>query len=152
MKNNILVWNNKKWKELSAKEIHDIYALRSRVFVVEQNCVYQDIDNKDSTAIHVYGIIEKKIIAYSRCFKAGDYFKETSFGRAVVEKKERGKGIGHELIKQTLKVMKANWPDQNIKISAQAQLSNFYKKHGFKTKGKKYLEDGIPHVGMHLKS
>ena len=148
MEKNTLVWKNKKWKELSQKEIHDIYALRSRVFVVEQNCVYQDIDNKDSKAIHVYGVSKKKIIAYSRCFNQGDCFKEASFGRAVVEKKERGKGIGDELVKQTIKVMKANWPGQKINISAQAHLSGFYKKHGFKTHGKKYLEDGIPHIGM----
>lgn len=148
MEKNKLVWKNKKWKELSQKEMHDIYALRAQVFVVEQKCVYQDIDNKDSKAIHVYGVSKKKIIAYSRCFKQGDYFNETSFGRAVVVKKERGKGIGDELVKQTIKVMKANWPDQKIKISAQAHLSGFYKKHGFITKGEKYLEDGIPHIGM----
>ena len=152
MDKNKLIWKNKKWEKLSSKEIHDIFALRSKVFVVEQNCVYQDIDNKDLKAIHVLGVFKNRIIAYARCFNQGDYFKELSFGRAIVEKEQRGKGIGGELIKETLKNIKKIWPDNKIKISAQAHLSGFYEKYGFKTIGKNYLEDGIPHIEMLLEN
>jgi ElaA protein len=142
-------WNNKSWEKLTKEEIEEIFIIRSKVFVVEQNCVYQDIDNNDQKAIHVFGKKQNKIIAYSRAFNEGDFFKETSFGRALVDKKFRGKGIGTQLIKETLRIMKEKWPNKKIKISAQAHLSSLYKKHGFMSKGKEYLEDGIPHVAMY---
>ena len=84
-------WNNKSWEKLTKEEIEEIFIIRSKVFVVEQNCVYQDIDNNDQKAIHVFGKKQNKIIAYSRAFNEGDFFKETSFGRALVDKKFRGK-------------------------------------------------------------
>lgn len=143
-----IFWVNKKWEQLTKNEVHEIFALRSSVFIVEQKCVYQDIDNNDKKAIHVYGTFKNKIIAYSRLFKEGDYFKEVSFGRAIIKKTHRGKGLGDQLIKESLAVIDINWPNKKIKISAQAHLSVFYQKHGFITKGKEYLEDGIPHVSM----
>ena len=143
-----ILWKNKTWEQLTINEMHEIFALRSRVFVVEQNCVYQDIDDKDHKAVHVYGVYKNNIIAYTRLFREGAYFKEASFGRAVVEKKHRGKGLGDQLMKETLAVMKLNWPNKKIKISAQAHLLDFYQKHGFTPKGKEYLEDGIPHISM----
>ena len=143
-----ILWKNKTWEQLTINETHEIFALRSRVFVVEQNCVYQDIDDKDPKAVHVYGVYKNNIIAYTRLFNEGTYFKEASFGRAVVEKKHRGKGLGDQLMKETLVVMKSNWPNKKIKISAQAHLLGFYQKHGFTPKGKEYLEDGIPHISM----
>ena len=83
----------KKFDSLSRKEIHDLFLLRSEVFVVEQNCVYQDIDGKDQLAKHVLGFEKKELIAYSRIFKPGDYFKEASFGRAVVKNHTEEKGL-----------------------------------------------------------
>ena len=142
-------WNNKSWEKLTKEEIEEIFIIRSKVFVVEQNCVYQDIDNNDQKAIHVFGKNNNKIIAYSRAFNEGKFFKEASFGRALVDKKFRGKGIGTQLINETIRIMKEKWPNKKIKISAQAHLSKLYQKHGFKPKGEEYLEDGIPHVAMY---
>ena len=143
-----IIWKQKKWEELNKKNLHEILQIRSEVFVVEQNCVYQDIDNKDPKAIHLYGKIKNKIVAYSRIFNEGDFYKEISFGRALVLKNQRGKGLGDELVQKSIEIIKGNWPNKKVKISAQAHLNNFYKKHGFIEKGKEYLEDGIPHVSM----
>ena len=141
-------WVNKKWTEISLKELYGILRLRSEVFVVEQDCVYQDIDNKDQQAIHLLGYINNELIAYSRIFNEGNYFKETSFGRAIIKKEKRGLGIGDDLVKESLKIIKKEYGNKKVKISAQAHLKKFYAKHGFKTKGEEYLEDGIPHVSM----
>ena len=141
-------WVKKKWSEVSSEELYSVLRLRSEVFVVEQNCVYQDIDNKDQTAIHLLGYINKELIAYSRLFNEGDYFKETSFGRAIIKKEKRGQGYGDELVKESLKTIKNYYGNKKIKISAQAHLKTFYSKHAFIAKGKEYLEDGIPHVSM----
>ena len=143
-----IIWKQKKWEELNKKNLHEILQIRSEVFVVEQKCVYQDIDNKDLKAIHLYGKIKNKIVAYSRIFNEGDFYKEISFGRALVLKNQRGKGLGDELVQKSIEIIKGNWPNKKVKISAQAHLNNFYKKHGFIEKGKEYLEDGIPHVSM----
>ena len=143
-----IIWKQKKWEELNKKNLHEILQIRSKIFVVEQKCVYQDIDNKDPKAIHLYGKIKNKIVAYSRIFNEGDFYKEISFGRALVLKNQRGKGLGDELVQKSIEIIKGNWPNKKVKISAQAHLNNFYKKHGFIEKGKEYLEDGIPHVSM----
>ena len=142
-----MIWEVKEWAELSTSEVENIFSLRSEVFVVEQDCVYQDIDGKDQKAKHVIGKKENDIVAYARIFKPGDYFKEASFGRAVVKKSERGKGIGDELVSRCIK----NIPEEIIKISAQSYLKGFYGKHGFIAKGEEYLEDGIPHAAMFYK-
>ena len=141
-----MIWEVKEWSELSIKEAESIFSLRSEVFVVEQDCVYQDIDGKDQKAKHVLGKKDNEIVAYARIFRPGDYFKEASFGRTVVRKSERGKGVGDELVVSCLK----NITEKNIKISAQSYLKGFYGKHGFVAKGKEYLEDGIPHTAMYL--
>ena len=142
-----MIWEVKEWAELSTSEVENIFSLRSEVFVVEQDCVYQDIDGKDQKAKHVLGKKENEIVAYARIFKPGDYFKQASFGRAVVKKTERGKGIGDELVMNSIK----NISDYEIKISAQSYLKGFYGKHGFVAKGEEYLEDGIPHTAMYYK-
>lgn len=141
-------WVKKKWSEISLEELYSVLRLRSEVFVVEQDCVYQDIDNKDQIAIHLLGYINKELIAYSRLFNEGDYFKETSFGRAIIKKEKRGQGYGDELVKESLKTIKNYYGNKKVKISAQAHLKTFYSKHAFIAIGKEYLEDGIPHVSM----
>ena len=141
-------WKIKTWEQLKTKELYSILKLRSKVFVVEQNCVYQDIDGKDEKGKHVLGKKNNEIIAYARIFKPGDYFKEASFGRAVVKKSERGKGVGDELVKKCLE----NITEEEIKISAQSYLKGFYSSHGFLAEGDEYLEDGIPHLAMFLDS
>ena len=98
-----MIWEVKEWAELSTNEVENIFSLRLEVFVVEQDCVYQDIDGKDQKAKHVLGKKDNEIVAYARIFKPGEYFKEASFGRAVVKKTERGKGIGDELVINAIK-------------------------------------------------
>ena len=142
-----MIWEVKEWAELSTREVENIFSLRSEVFVVEQDCVYQDIDGKDQKAKHVLGKKNNEIVAYARIFKPGEYFKEASFGRAVVKKTERGKGVGDELVKNCLE----NITEEEIKISAQSYLKGFYGKHGFKAEGNEYLEDGIPHTAMFIR-
>ena len=142
-----MIWEIKEWAELSTNEVENIFSLRSEVFVVEQDCVYQDIDGKDQKAKHVLGKKDNEIVAYARIFKPGEYFKEASFGRAVVKKTERGKGVGDELVKNCLE----NITEEEIKISAQSYLKGFYGKHGFKAEGNEYLEDGIPHTAMFIR-
>lgn len=138
----------KNFSELNTNELYTILQLRTEVFVVEQDCVYQDMDGKDQKALHVIGIKNNKIIAYTRIFKSGDYFKQASIGRVVVAKNERKFGYGHIIIKHSIKAIKNYFSETTIKISAQTYLKNFYESHNFKQVGEEYLEDGIPHIAM----
>ena len=139
----------KKFDSLSRKEIHDLFLLRSEVFVVEQNCVYQDIDGRDEKAEHVLVKKSNEIIAYARVLEDRD-INNISIGRIVVSKKERGNSLGSYLIDFIIKKIHEVKPTRLIKISAQAHLEKFYKAHGFKTKSNTYMEDGIPHISMIL--
>ena len=138
----------KAWDQLSRKEINDIFSLRSEVFVVEQECIYQDIDGKDEKADHVLLIINNELVGYTRVFNENIYFKEASFGRAVVKKNYRGEGYGHLLVEKSLEHLKTN-KQSPIKISAQSHLKEFYSSHGFVARGEEYMEDGIPHTAMY---
>jgi len=138
----------KLFRELTSIELYKILQLRSEVFVVEQNCVYQDVDDKDQKALHVIGYKNNNIIAYTRVFKPGDYFLEASIGRVVVKQSERKYNYGHQIVKASIKAIKDNFKETTIKISAQTYLIKFYKSLGFKKIGKEYLEDNIPHIAM----
>jgi len=138
----------KSFSELSTKELYDILQLRAEVFVVEQNCVYQDIDGKDQKALHVIGFKNGKIVAYCRIFKSGDYFEKASIGRVVVAKNERKFGYGHVIFQYSLEAVKKHFKETSIKISAQLYLKFFYESHGFVQIGEGYLEDDIPHIAM----
>ena len=140
----------KSFTELTTSELYQILQLRSEVFVVEQDCVYQDIDYKDQKALHVLGFKNDKLIAYTRIFKPGDYFKNASIGRVVVAQKERAYGYGHELIKASIQAVQKNYTTLEITISAQTYLKKFYQIHGFVKVGEEYLEDGIPHIEMRI--
>lgn len=122
--------------------------LRSEVFVVEQECIYQDIDNKDQRAWHILGFEQCTLVALTRIFKAGDYFDHVSIGRVVVDKKFRGKALGHHILKASLDFIKEAWGEVPVEISAQQYLEKFYMEHSFTKIGDPYLEDGIPHVRM----
>jgi ElaA protein len=143
-----LTWHTKSFKELTTEELYGILQLRSEVFVVEQDCVYQDVDNKDQKALHVFSLKNNDVVAYARIFKAGYYFKEASIGRVVVAESYRKYGLGHELLKQCLKAINKHYKTEEVKISAQTYLKNFYEQYNFKQVGKEYLEDGIPHITM----
>ena len=138
----------KKFSELSLTELYDILRLRSEVFVVEQDCVYQDIDGKDEAALHIIGYKNEKIVAYTRCFEPGYYFEEAAIGRVVVKDSERKFGYGHEIMKASDRAIQQYFQTSNIKLSAQQYLIKFYESHGYQTTGEGYLEDGIPHIAM----
>ncbi|MBC8766872.1 GNAT family N-acetyltransferase [Arenibacter sp. BSSL-BM3] len=138
----------KKFHELGVQELYDILQLRSEVFVIEQDCVYQDLDGKDELALHVIGYKNKKVVAYTRVFRAGDYFKEASIGRVVVRKSERQFGFGLQIMQASIAVIEQNFGSIRIHISAQKYLTKFYSSLGFKKVGEEYLEDGIPHLAM----
>lgn len=138
----------KPFNEFTTQELYAVLQLRAEVFVVEQDCVYQDIDGKDNNALHVIGIKNGQVVAYTRIFKAGDYFNQASIGRVVVKKEERQYGYGQEIVKASIKAIKAEFNEDNIHLSAQVYLKRFYADLGFIEEGKEYLEDGIPHIGM----
>lgn len=138
----------KTFNQLSTTELYQILQLRSEVFVVEQDCVYQDIDGKDNKALHILGIIDNQIIAYTRCFQPGDYFKEASIGRVVVKESQRKFKRGNQIMNSSIKAIENYFNTSQIKISAQCYLNKFYTNLGFYAIGEEYLEDGIPHVAM----
>ena len=138
----------KTFDDLSVMELYDLLKLRSEVFVVQQECIYLDIDGKDQKALHVLGILEGKIAAYSRIFRAGDYFMSPSIGRVVVAKSHRKKGYAKIMMKAAMEHIFNNLKEGKIELSAQTYLSRFYTELGFKIVGEAYLEDGIPHRKM----
>jgi ElaA protein len=138
----------KTFNELTTKELYDVLQLRAEVFVVEQDCVYQDVDGKDNKAWHVLGYKDKKVVAYTRVFKAGDYFKEASIGRVVVAKDQRKHKYGYDIMNASINMIHEFLNETTIKISAQCYLKRFYNNLGFVETGEEYLEDGIPHMAM----
>ncbi|MDD7885975.1 GNAT family N-acetyltransferase [Flavivirga sp. 57AJ16] len=138
----------KTFEELTKQELYHLLQLRSEVFVVEQDCVYQDIDGKDQKALHVLGFKKAELVAYTRIFKPGDYFKEPSIGRVVVVKKERAYKYGYDIMKASIKAITERFNTSLIKISAQVYLTKFYTNLGFTAIGEEYLEDNIPHIAM----
>lgn len=138
----------KHFSELTINELYDLLQLRVEVFCVEQNCVYQDIDGKDKNALHAIGIKNNQIVAYTRIFKPGDYFKEASVGRVVVKNSERSNSYGYDIMNASIQAIKEHLNQTKIKVSAQSYLLNFYNNLGFKKVGEEYLEDGIPHYAM----
>lgn len=138
----------KGFNELNVHELYEILRLRSEVFVVEQNCVYQDIDSKDQEALHILGFSDDKLVAYTRCFKPGYYFEEAAIGRVIVAKSHRSYGFGHSIMEASQKAILDNYNTTHIKLSAQQYLIKFYQSHGYKSIGEGYLEDGIPHIAM----
>ncbi len=141
------VWA-KPYEDLNIDELYAIIALRSAVFVVEQNCVYQDLDYKDQQAIHIMGLINNELVAYTRIFAPGNYFDQASIGRVIVAEAHRGQKLGHEIMERSIKTIIDQYQTTQIDISAQTHLEQFYNSHGFYSSGTEYLEDGIPHKKM----
>ena len=140
----------KNFQDLSNTEIYQILRLRSEVFVVEQECIYQDIDNKDKKAVHIFLKEKNEIIAYSRVFKEKEYFENPSIGRVVVANKRRMYGVGKKIMNISIDYIKQNIKAKSIEISAQKYLKKFYSNLGFIQEGEEYLEDNIPHLRMFL--
>ena len=138
----------KPFSALNTSELYAVLQLRSEIFVVEQDCVYLDIDGKDQKALHVIGTKNDKIVAYTRIFKAGDYSAQASIGRVVVKQGEREHGYGRIIMNASIKAIEEHFNETSIVLSGQTYLKKFYNSIGFFEKGGEYLEDGIPHVMM----
>lgn len=146
-----MVLTCKFFDELTVDELYELMALRSEVFVVEQNCVYQDPDHKDRRAWHCQGIYEGGLAAYTRIFDLGQSFEGyLSIGRVLVSPRFRNHGFGKEIMEYSIQECYRRFGKHPIKIGAQCYLDRFYSNLGFRTEGPEYLEDGIPHQIMIL--
>ena len=141
-------WMLKKFDNLSAIELYKIMQLRNEVFVVEQNCVYQDADNKDISSWQFMGWENEKLVAFTRLLPPGLAYEQASIGRVVTSPSARGSGIGKELMQQSIKEIKNLFGEVPIKIGAQLYLQKFYTSLGFVQTSEIYLEDGIKHIEM----
>lgn len=141
-------YNIKKFSELENNELYQILELRCEVFVVEQNCAYNDVDNKDQDAYHLLLEDNKKIVAGLRILKKDVSYDQISIGRVVVSKEHRGLGIAKEMMLKAIEFIENDLSEKEIKISAQAYLIDFYKSIGFVEVSQVYLEDDIPHIDM----
>jgi ElaA protein len=142
-------WILKKFDDLTSYELYSILQLRNEVFVVEQNCIYQDADNKDQASYHFTGWVNEKLIAYTRLLPKGVAYKDyVSIGRVVTSPSARGSGIGKELIQRSIEQANTLFGDIPIKIGAQIYLKIFYSEFGFQQTGEVYFEDGIEHIEM----
>ncbi|MCE0494026.1 GNAT family N-acetyltransferase [Vibrio salinus] len=147
----MITWKTIAFEALSNKQLYELIKLRIDVFVVEQNCPYSDLDDKDMAdgVMHLLALSESdEILAYARLLPPGISYQYPSIGRVIVREDQRANGLGHELLNEAIKHCHLQWPDNTIKISAQLHLEKFYRAHGFSCCGKPYLEDGIPHVSM----
>lgn len=142
----------KHFNQLTTQELYDLLRLRAEIFVVEQTCIYNDLDGLDKDAVHMIIKKDDEIVGCSRLLQPGMRFPDFSIGRVVVKKNMRGTGLGKKIMEEAKKYMIEKWNAQNINVSAQKYLQKFYEDLGFSVATKEYLEDRIPHVGMVLKS
>lgn len=143
-----LVFETLDFQDFTPKRLYAYLKLRSEVFVVEQNCVYQDLDGIDEFSKHVLVYDNEHLIACARIVPAGVLYEVISIGRVIVAESHRGNALGHQLIDFCLKQIEQQSNPAKIVLSAQAHLQDFYAQHGFKAIGEGYLEDGIPHIKM----
>ncbi len=143
-----MTWTCKKFDELSVHELYAILQLRNEVFIVEQNCPYPDCDNKDFKCWHLMGTENEKLLAYARLIPAGVSYRETSIGRVVSSPQARGKGLGKELMRESIQRVRQLFQTESIRIGAQLYLQDFYKGFGFIKDSEIYLEDNIQHIEM----
>jgi ElaA protein len=141
-------WHVSHFSELSAHDVYDILQLRSAVFVLEQECLYQDADNHDFATYHLLGRKDGIVLAYARLFAPGQFYEEASIGRVLTAKACRRTGAGRELMGEAIKAVEDLWGPAPIRIGAQAYLQAFYENFGFIRAGENYLEDGIAHLPM----
>jgi len=144
-----LSWECLAFKQLTTPTLYALLQLRSEVFVVEQDCVYQDLDGYDEFAWHLLGWRDNTLLCYARLFAPGVKYPGASIGRVIIKQIVRGEGLGRELMGQAITACEARWPNAAITISAQHHLEEFYGSLGFETVSAPYLEDDIPHVEMH---
>lgn len=141
-------WRFARFDDLKAREVHDILQARAAVFVVEQACVFQDVDGVDTQSWHLFAYEGSEIAAYCRLIPPGIKYPEASIGRVVTTAIARGRGRGRALMAEALERAGRLWPGEPIRIGAQQRLEAFYQSLGFRTVSEPYDEDGIPHVEM----
>lgn len=143
-------WQDRHHSELTPHELYALLALRSAVFVVEQQCAYLDVDGNDLRAEnrHLLGMAGGQLVAYARLLSPEDESSPVKIGRVIVSDRVRGARLGNRLMEQAIGRCQQHWPGRDLFLSAQAHLENFYQRHGFIAVGERYLEDGIPHVDM----
>lgn len=141
-------WIVKTFEELTTTELYALLRLRSEVFVVEQACAFQDMDDTDQLAVHVMGYIDNELAAYTRLFGPGIKYEYASIGRVVTSQKARGSGAGRQLMEYSIAIVEERFGKAPIKIGAQQYLQKFYTSLGFVQSSEMYMEDGIPHVEM----
>lgn len=144
-----LRWVWQPWAELTPDSLHEFLRLRTEIFVVEQNCVFQDMDGRDPACLHLRGLdSDGRLAAYLRLVPPGGRGGQPSLGRVVVAKARRGEGLGRAVMQEGLRRCAADHPGATIKVSAQQHLERFYGSLGFARSGEPYLEDGIWHLDM----
>lgn len=141
-------WIVKSFDELDTQELYKIIQARIEIFIIEQNTPYQDLDDTDQKALHLWAEQNNEILAYCRLFHKGIKYNETSIGRVITTQKARGKGLGKQLISYAIQIIQNRFHTSEIRISAQDYLIPLYSTFGFKDTGKKYLEDNLPHTEM----
>ena len=144
------IWRN--FDSISKEELYDVLSLRQRVFIIEQDCFYEDLDYSDQEANHLLLYKDNKLIGYSRVFAPGIKYDAASIGRIVTDLGFRGKGYGKDITQESIQFLKNNFPGSDISISAQYRLVGFYEDLGFEREGSVYLEDDIDHIKMTLKA
>lgn len=145
-----ITWYYKYFNDLTTKELYQILQLRNEVFIVEQNCPFQDLDDKDFKCFHLIGLDDdsQKIMAYTRIVPEGISYTEASIGRVVTSPQARGEGIGKVLMEKSIQLLEELYGGVPIRIGAQLYLKKFYESFGFQQVGEIYLEDGIEHILM----
>jgi ElaA protein len=146
----MIQWQTLSFDQINNQLLYKMIKLRIDVFVVEQECAYPELDNKDIAegVYHLAGFIDGTLVAVSRLIPAGLSYTAPSIGRVAIANEWRDKKLGHELVAYAVKECERLWPNQSIEIGAQAHLKAFYGQHGFTPFSNTYLEDGIPHIDM----
>lgn len=140
-----MLWQAKTFEQLTTTELFEIYQARTAVFVVEQNCPYQEVDDKDLQAVHFFAKNAKNLTSYCRLIPVDD---GVHIGRVLVVKEYRGAGLARELVQKAMNYSREHFPMQPIHAQAQSYLQGFYESFGFRAVSEVYLEDGIEHLDM----
>ncbi len=146
-----LSWQCLTFHSLTPSQLYHLLQLRSEVFVVEQACIYQDLDGLDQDAMHLMGFQEKQLVSYARLIPPCVKYDEPAIGRITCHPSFRRNGYGRATVSKAVDICQDIWPAAGIRISAQQRLENFYREFGFRSVSAPYLEDGLPHVEMQLR-
>ncbi len=142
---------SKRFEDFNIEELYELLAFRSEIFVVEQECAYQEMDGHDQLSLHILGTIKNQLVATARIVPPGGTYDEASIGRVAVHKDFRGRGLAREIFTKALKMAKTTYAGQDIRVQAQEYLERFYQDFGFETISEPYPDVGIWHIDMIFK-